>query len=240
MGKAIDLTGQHFGELTVIGKSPFRKSNRITWHCKCSCGNEVDIIGGHLTTGHTRSCGCLQKKTASNLNPAIDLTGQHFGKLTVLSKDKSRGKHTYWICRCDCGQTTSVRTNSLMTGHTKSCGCINSNGEEVIANALTQWNITFIRQKTFDSCINPKTHYLLKFDFFIDNKILLEYDGITHFQPTGGWNDSKAVEEQQYRDAIKNQWCLDNSIPLYRISYNDICDINQLEEKIRNALKGAF
>lgn len=237
MGKALDLTGQKFGELTVIEKSQIRKSNRITWHCKCSCGKEVDVIGNSLTAGHTKSCGHLQKQAASKINPALNLSGKKFGKLTVLQRDKSRGKHTYWICKCDCGNTVSVRTNSLVTGHTKSCGCINSNGEEMISNWLIKHNINFVRQKTFDSCINQKTNYLLKFDFFIDNKFLLEYDGITHFKATGGWNDSKAVKEQQYRDELKNQWCLKNNIPLYRISYKDIYNAVILDLTLKNILK---
>ena len=54
----------------------------------------------------------------------IDLTGQKFGKLTVVEnagKDK-RGK-TIWKCECDCGNTTIVRGDQLKSGNTSSCGC---------------------------------------------------------------------------------------------------------------------
>lgn len=53
-----------------------------------------------------------------------DLTGQKFGRLTVLRfhrVDKS-GRGT-WLCQCDCGKTTIVLASKLTTGNTKSCGC---------------------------------------------------------------------------------------------------------------------
>ena len=53
----------------------------------------------------------------------IDLTGQRFGKITVLHKAENLGVKTAWLCQCDCGQEIVVRTNSLRSGHTRSCGC---------------------------------------------------------------------------------------------------------------------
>ena len=58
----------------------------------------------------------------------LDLTGQRFGKLTVIkfSKDVQSGKRKrkYWLCQCDCGNTKEVRTDSLTSGNVKSCGCL--------------------------------------------------------------------------------------------------------------------
>lgn len=56
----------------------------------------------------------------------IDLTGQKFGKLTVLERDYSvkDKRRAYWKCQCDCGNICTVRGESLRTGHTSSCGCI--------------------------------------------------------------------------------------------------------------------
>lgn len=53
----------------------------------------------------------------------LDLTGQRYGKLTVLRPAESIGTYTFWVCRCDCGQETVVRTSNLRGGRTKSCGC---------------------------------------------------------------------------------------------------------------------
>jgi hypothetical protein len=55
----------------------------------------------------------------------IDLTGEVFGRLTVISKDdKQKGKEIKWICKCKCNKLTSVRGADLRGGKTKSCGCL--------------------------------------------------------------------------------------------------------------------
>ena len=55
----------------------------------------------------------------------IDLTGQRFGRLTVISyAGIDNNKKTLWNCVCDCGSDTVVRSNILRRGLTKSCGCI--------------------------------------------------------------------------------------------------------------------
>lgn len=56
--------------------------------------------------------------------PLVDMTGQRFGRLTVLHRDDARReKNAHWICRCDCGAIRSVQRGALRDGLTKSCGC---------------------------------------------------------------------------------------------------------------------
>lgn len=52
----------------------------------------------------------------------LDLTGQRFGRLTVLRPAENIGGRTAWVCRCDCGQETVVLTNNLRSGRTRGCG----------------------------------------------------------------------------------------------------------------------
>jgi len=66
MTKIPDLKGRKFGELIVVGRTadhitPSGK-RRIMWHCKCSCGNEVDVATYALTSGKTVICGHIGKK----------------------------------------------------------------------------------------------------------------------------------------------------------------------------------
>ena len=57
---------------------------------------------------------------------ANDLTGQTFGRLTVIAKtDKKKHNQIVWECECECGNKCEVTTGSLRKGDTKSCGCIN-------------------------------------------------------------------------------------------------------------------
>ncbi len=53
----------------------------------------------------------------------LDLTGQRFGRLTVLEPAENIGGRTAWLCRCDCGQETAVKTCRLRSGRAVSCGC---------------------------------------------------------------------------------------------------------------------
>lgn len=60
-----------------------------------------------------------------NLFRCHDLTGQKFGRLTVIRLDESRQtRKTYWICQCECGGIKSARSDSLLCGAIKSCGCM--------------------------------------------------------------------------------------------------------------------
>lgn len=56
---AKDITNMRFGYLTALYPTEKRKSNgSVVWHCRCDCGNEVDVSSGSLIREHTRSCGC--------------------------------------------------------------------------------------------------------------------------------------------------------------------------------------
>lgn len=59
-------------------------------------------------------------------NQIIDLTGETFGRLTVIGRGVSREKRpvTAWNCVCSCGTATTVSTQRLRSGMTKSCGCL--------------------------------------------------------------------------------------------------------------------
>lgn len=58
------------------------------------------------------------------MSKLIDLTGQKFGRLTVVERaDNTKQGQTQWKCECECGKQTTVSAYCLRSGHTKSCGC---------------------------------------------------------------------------------------------------------------------
>ena len=61
-----------------------------------------------------------------------NIVGARFGWLTVVSRDETYkdGKHTKWLCVCDCGNTTSVTRDALLAGRTQSCGCQQYKGKK--------------------------------------------------------------------------------------------------------------
>jgi hypothetical protein len=60
-----------------------------------------------------------------------DLTGQRFGRLTVISQGENQQHHLTWICKCDCGKQVIALGCNLLGGKTKSCGCIR---KEMLSN----------------------------------------------------------------------------------------------------------
>lgn len=219
---SLDLTGQKFGQLTVIEKA-YSKNYKVFWKCRCDCGNETFVPGDKLKSGHTTSCGC---KVIENIE------GKKFGHLTVIRKSEQRTPDgsIIWECQCDCGSNEKIYkskkqlTNSLNL----SCGCESkrSQGEEKIIQLLKDNHIQFEQQKSFDNCVFPDSNKKAFFDFFVENKYLIEFDGEQHFiARENGWNNKEHLKRTQFRDAIKNNWCKDNSISLIRIPYNHLNEL---------------
>lgn len=65
MAKIINLVGMRFGRLSVMERAE-NKGNHPAWTCKCDCGSMCVVTGTHLRSGHTLSCGCLQRERTSN------------------------------------------------------------------------------------------------------------------------------------------------------------------------------
>ena len=65
MGRFKDLTGKKFNRLTVLELAERNSSGQIQWKCRCNCGNIIFATTTYLKSGHTKSCGCLNKEKAS-------------------------------------------------------------------------------------------------------------------------------------------------------------------------------
>ena len=233
MAKIIDLTGLQFNRWTVLERAENSKSGKAMWRCQCSCKNKTIkiIAGSDLRNGRSKSCGCLQKEKMSEFNKSkkIDILNMTFGKLTVIEETQKRAsdKSIIWKCQCACEKHSIIEASGsdLRSGKKTSCGCEGkSKGEDKIANILQEHNILFIKEKKFKEC---KVIKELPFDFFLpEYNCLIEYDGFQHHQPYGWDIDKEEFKKRQEYDAIKNIFCLKNSIILIRIPYfhyQDLC-----------------
>lgn len=242
----IDLTNQRFGKLLVLKEGPRHitsggRSER-TWECQCDCGNIKVIPMKTLRKGTSQSCGCLKKALIQEQGKKQkkNLLGQCFGNLTVIEESSSRTSsgEVKWICACTCGNIIEVPGVNLTRKHepTVSCGCIHSKGETKITQILLALQIPFCTQKSFQNCRFPDSGMMAKFDFWIDDSILLEYDGIQHteeIKPRGFFTES-GLQKVREHDWYKTNWCKNNNIPLIRISYKDYDILN--EEYLLNLL----
>lgn len=243
MGACKNLIDLTFNRLTVVEKTDKRDScGSVIWNCLCSCGNEnfVEVSTRQLKSSGIQSCGCLKKE---NLKKTIGLNlqqGDRFGRLVVINETEKRNKEGSVLtkCLCDCGKTVLVPNRDLKRGHTQSCGCLKSKGELIVAEKLLKYNINFIQQYGFTDCINPKTNCPLKFDFYLpDYNICIEYDGIQHFEETFYSHD--CLDDIQYRDNLKNQYCLENNITLLRFKYTQSdTEMEEIIKTIQNKESG--
>ena len=85
------------------------------------------------------NCWGRKKASWSAVGKFIDLTGQRFGRLTVLERAQNIGKDIAWLCQCDCRKQSVVLGNSLRRGISKSCGCLR---DEMVSDRFTKHGAT--------------------------------------------------------------------------------------------------
>ncbi len=219
----IDLTGKQFYYLTPLY---YIKGGK--WHCKCQCGNEIDVDTRNLNSEHTKSCGCLKNETKN----VLDMNNYEDDNLKVITRAGSDEQQVaLWKCLCKhCGNIFITRGSSIRAGYTQSCGCIHSLNEKNITKILLDNNIEFATQYTFPDLVglgNGK----LRFDFAIFNKgklsHLIEYNGLQHYQQAQGmWGESYEILKQH--DLMKKEYCKQHNIRLIIIPYDKDYSIKDL------------
>lgn len=220
-----DQAGKTFGNVLVLEragsyKSPLGATGPL-WLCRCVCGKTFVTHSSALQSGATRSCGCSKR---------ANLQGQKFGRLEVIARaddyiNKNGCAITQWLCRCTCGNEVVVRTSSLVSGNTQSCGCYGSSIAEVkICEQLTQLRVNYKTQYTFDDLkTGASPQAKPRFDFGImdgNNKLLglIEYQGPHHYIPRfKNWGDRQRL----VTDPLKREYCVRHHIPLLEIPYTD-------------------
>lgn len=86
-----------------------------------------------------------------------DLTGMRFGRLVAISPAPNKDRRTMWLCKCDCGNTCTVRTDYLKNGMTKSCGCYQKDARYTnhLIHGLTDHPIMRTYRHMLSRCYNP-------------------------------------------------------------------------------------
>lgn len=89
-----------------------------------------------------------------------DLTGQKFGRLTVIGVDDRNTRKTYYFCECECGNTKSIRADSLIAGQIRSCGCMKKEQDRINLTANHSHKMSHTRpyeiwQGMKKRCYNP-------------------------------------------------------------------------------------
>ena len=97
--------------------------------------------------------------------------------------------------------------------------CAETKGEKRVRAFLEKHGINYETQKTFDDLVY---RYPLRYDFYLpDEKAVIEYHGIQHFESVKHFGGDEAFAERQERDGMKKQYAKDNSIGFLEIRYDD-------------------
>ena len=217
-----DFIGKTFGEFKVLEVGKINEKGIKFYRCKCSCGEIVEVNCYNLKDGRSTNCGCKRKQEISS-RMKKDIQGQKFGKLIAIKELGLNDNHkTVYLCKCDCGNETTATVGSLISGHTMSCGCVKSQGNYLLTSILKKKRIDYKAEYYVDL---SKTNYnttRLFFDAFLPQyNVAIEYDGEQHFYPCDLFGGEEEFKRTQERDRIKNEYCKNNGITLYRISYKD-------------------
>lgn len=150
-------------------------------------------------------------------NPDIEVLGEYINAKTEI------------LHRCLIHDYKWYTTPHSVLRRNRCPQCHESSGERQIRQWLEKHDIKYVYQKPFKDCYDVK---LLPFDFYLpDYNCCIEYDHIQHFEPVEYFGGKEKFKIQQKHDKIKNKYCMNNDIPLLRISYKQ-----NIEEELNNFL----
>lgn len=197
----IEVIGQYVNNFTKILHRC--KIDRYDWMV-----NPNNVLSGN------RCPRCINKerytqeeyvKKVEKLNSNIEVIGHYIDSHTKISH----------CCKID-GFKWYATPNNILNG--KGCPkCNQSKGEKTVFNWLDEHKVVFQQQKKFDDC---KDKSFLLFDFYLpDYNILIEYNGIQHYEPVDYFGGQETFEDQIKKDNIKKEYCRKNNIFLFEIPH---------------------
>ena len=148
-----DLTGKQLGKSMVLNRaeSKIDKSGkrRTVWNCKCECGNEFETLADSIKRNFNLVCPECTNKNRSK-NNRITIIGNKYGRLTVLDIIPN-AYPTKVRCKCDCGNEHICAQADVVSGHTQSCGCLQSENTSMTntkdwTGYVTESGVKFLRQ----------------------------------------------------------------------------------------------
>ena len=238
LGKAKDLTNIKYNRLLPICRvNKTSANNGAQWACKCDCGNYIVALGSQIISGHTSSCGCYNKELTkeacrkvgqqSNFKDYTKIDNPFYIFINPTTEKTNNG--LIWNIKCKkCDKIyqdipSQIISDTRRKGNNP-CECWRhtSKGALKLEQILNDNNIPYEKEYKFQDCLSPKGNPM-KFDYYIDNKYIIEYDGEQHNSPQSFGSTTQTGEEKlelsQLYDSIKNQYCKEKNITLIRIPY---------------------
>lgn len=224
------------------------KDRKTYYLCLCDCGKwhicRDDAFKKETSNGGCHSCGCLNKESYQKTLFDSEIQAKRINNLKDYLSDKGvqiedsiynwqitqvkikttedgrRRKFVKGICPYCKEESHWIRADGIANGTVHSCGCASESiGEQRIRLILKKNNIPFVQEYVNPHCFSSESGKYYRWDFYVNNNYLIEFDGRQHFQSDNCWFPPEKVQEIQKRDKEKNKWAFDNKIPLIRIPY---------------------
>jgi hypothetical protein len=202
---------------------------------KHQCGHIYKVKASHLMNGHgCPKCSGHYKDTQIFKKQIQELTNDEYmvlGEYTCANED-------ILMYHKKCKKEFLAKPTSLLTNKKRCPYCRETIGEEKIRHYLEKNNIEYKKQHYFSDCRNKRA---LRFDFAILQldkvKCLIEFDGLQHNKKITYFGGEKGYQYTKKNDEIKNKYCIEKNIPLIRITYDQINNLDALLEHILGYFK---
>lgn len=197
----------------------------------------IDILGGK---------GCPMCRGEKIRNKLVRSCEEYISEISTINKNivvlgqyvnaRTKIKHKCLVCDLE----WDARPDDILHGR----GCPHcydkSVGERRVSIWLDDNDIQYEKQKIFNDCRDKKP---LPFDFYLPNyNVLIEYNGIQHYEPIEYFGGKNKFESQIKRDNIKREYCQKNNIILCEIPYYSNLDDELIKLydliKVKNIEKG--
>lgn len=220
-------------------ESPFsylpNSSKNVFWKCPICNRSWKAIIQGRTRLGNPCSHVERNRKERKVPESIMSELSQTRNARDLLDDFPHTTKKYWWKCSF-CGHEWNCRLGDRISKESGCPKCSSSKGEKRVSGFLSNANMRFAEQKTFDDCRNKRK---LPFDFYlIDHNTIIEYDGEFHFDlPKFRFKNIEifkdGIAQTQKHDTIKTKYCEDSGIKLIRIPYWEYDNIeNILEENL--------
>lgn len=196
MGKDYSyLVGQKYGKLTILEVCEVQDKKKRKVFCQCECGSQKHITLTNLTSGKSKSCGCVTSK-----NIGLDFTGKTYFKLTVIKMLESKiGGQQKALCRCECGNEKTTTIAKLNAGRVKSCGCLIKERASTLtlSHGLSRSRIYITWNNMKNRCRNPKLKEYVNYGgrgITVCDKWLNDFQAFNDWAMANGYSDDLSID----------------------------------------------
>jgi len=213
----------------LLSKEYSNKKDKLEYQCKNGHIDKISFDSFYFAKNECATCSNNKKHTIDDISKLLEKENYK-----LLSNEYINNKEKLNMM-CPKKHSFEMRLNDFITGY-RCKYCVESLGEQKITNFLEKCNDVeyFDSEYKFIDCKNKNQ---LPFDFFVNDLFLIEFDGLQHFEEIEFFGGKESFELRKNNDKIKTNYCRQKKIPLLRISYNRINEIDKIIESYMNDLK---